>query len=205
MSGVAVVILAAGTSSRLGRPKQLLRLAGAPLVAHVARAARESDASRVMVVLGAHADKVRAAVHGIIDEFVTNEAFREGQGTSIASPIDYVDILAGLYGRIDAVVYLLADEPGVQPEIIDAVIRAWRNGGKIVMAHYRDRAGHPVLFDRQYWKELEELEGDQGGRHVIARHPDDLVFVPVDADAPMDVDTEADWRRLQEWWLTDEE
>ena len=82
----------------------------------------------------------------------------------------------------------------------DAVIDAWEEGGRIVMAGYRDRPGHPVLFDSIYWDELAKLTGEQGGRDVIKQHPDEVVYVPVETESPMDVYREADWRVLQEWW-----
>lgn len=200
MSGVAAVILAAGMSTRLGRPKQTLLLDGEPLVAHVGRRLKASKAQRVMAVVGANANNVRAALDEYVDEFVTNEAFAEGQGTSIAVPIAYVDILGDLLGTCDAILYVLADQPGIQTDVIDNVIDAWLDGARIVMAQYDDCAGHPVLFDRQYWPELEALRGDQGGRHVIARHQSAVTYVRVAGNAPMDVDTEADWRTLQEFW-----
>lgn len=200
MSDVAIVILAAGMSRRLGRPKQVLPLAGEPLVAHVGKRAHASKAARVMAVVGGAQQETMDALADIVDEVIINDSFAEGQGTSIAAGIHYLESTSHLLGSCEAVIFLLGDQPGIDPDVIDGIIEAWEEGGSIVMAGYRDRPGHPVLFDRVHWKELGQLRGEQGGRMVIAKHRDDVVYVPVETESPMDVDREADWRVLQEWW-----
>lgn len=202
MSDVAIIILAAGMSRRLGRPKQVLPLGGEPIVAHVGRRARQSTARRVMAVVGGAREETMAALEDIVDEIIVNNDFAGGQGTSIAAGIRYLDSTSHLLGACEAVVFLLADQPGIDPATIDAVIDTWREGAPIVMTQYRDQMSHPVLFDRTYWPELSRLAGEQGGKAVIDRHREDVAKVIVDADAPRDVDTEADWRVLQEWWAT---
>lgn len=200
MSDVAIVILAAGMSRRLGRPKQVLPLGGEPLVAHVGRRAQASRATRVMAVLGGARHETMAALNDIVDELIVNDAYPEGQGTSIAAGMRYLDSTSHLLGSCEAVLFLLGDQPGIDTEVIDAVINAWEDGGRIVMAQYTDRPGHPVLFDRVYWRELAQLRGEQGGKVVIDTHRDDVVYVPVSTPSPMDVDSQSDWRVLQEWW-----
>lgn len=203
MSDVCIVILAAGMSKRLGRPKQVLPLAGEPIIAHVGKRARASRAVRVAAVIGGAKEETQAALEDIVDELIINDAFEEGQGSSIAAGVRYLQGTSHLLGSCDAVMFLLGDQPGIDPVVIDSVIEAWQEGGRIVMAKYSDHAGHPVLFDRAYWNELAGLEGDVGGRAVIDQHREDVVYVPVDTDSPMDVDTEADWRVLQELWMDD--
>lgn len=198
---VAVVILAAGLSSRLGRPKQLLPLAGRPLVTHAARQARASKAERCIAMVGAARDAVQSVLERTIDEVVYNEDYARGQGATIAAAIRYLISTDELFGPCDAVVFVLGDQPGIETETINKVIDAWGEGAGIAMAQYADRAGHPVLFDRQYWTQLAALDNEQGGRDVLMRHPDNVVYVNVDTNAPEDVDTENDWRRLQEQWV----
>jgi molybdenum cofactor cytidylyltransferase len=200
VSDVAIVILAAGMSVRLGRPKQVLPLGGQPIVAHVGRRAADSKAARVMAVIGGARDETMAALEDIVDELIINDAYSDGQGTSIAAAIRHLEGTSHLLGSCEAVIFLLGDQPGIEPPVIDAVIDAWQQGGRIVMAKYTDRPGHPVLFDSAYWHELARLEGDQGGRTVIDLHRDDVVYVPIAAESPLDVDHESDWRVLQEWW-----
>lgn len=200
MSEVAVVILAAGMSTRLGRPKQLLPLAGRPLVSYAARRARASKAERCIAILGAARDSVQAVLERTIDEVVYNEEYARGQGTSISTAIRYLIGTDDLFGPCDAAVFVLGDQPGIETEAINKVIDAWNSGAGIAMAQYIDRAGHPVLFDRQYWTQLMALDNEQAGKEVIQRHQDDVVYVPVNSTYPVDVDTEMDWRRLQEVW-----
>ncbi len=153
-----------------------------------------------MAVIGGAQQETMAAFDDIVDEIVLNKAFEEGQGTSIAAGIRFLRDTSDLLGSCEAVIFLLGDQPGIDPDVIDAVIDAWEEGGRIVMAGYRDRPGHPVLFDSIYWDELAKLTGEQGGRDVIKQHPEEVVYVPVETESPMDVDREADWRVLQEWW-----
>lgn len=200
MSKVGIIILAAGMSRRLGRPKQVLPIAGQPIVAHVGKRARASNAARVLAVIGGARHQTVAALDGIVDELVINDSYSLGQGTSIAAGIHHLETTSEYLGQCEAALFLLADQPGVETTTIDAVIDAWRTGGKIVMAEYRDHPGHPVLFDRQFWPDLSKLAGDQGGRLIIRDNQDAVVHVPIDTDSPMDVDTEADWRMLQEHW-----
>lgn len=200
MTEVAVVILAAGMSTRLGKPKQLLPLAGKPMVTHVARRARASKAERCIAIVGAAGDATQSALERTIDEVVINNDYAKGQGTSIAAAIRYIIGTDDLFGPCDAVVFVLGDQPGTSTESIDNVIGAWRNGAGIAMAQYTDRAGHPVLFDRQYWSLLAALDGEEGGRVVFEQHQAAVVYVPMSTRTPMDVDTEMDWRRLQEHW-----
>lgn len=200
MSDVAIAILAAGMSTRLGRPKQLLPLAGRPIVEHVAMRARASKADRAFAVIGAARDATESLLEQTLDEIVINELYQRGQASSIATAVRYLIGTDDLFGTCDAVIFLLGDQPAIDTAVIDQVIEAWKSGAGIVMAKYSDRPGHPVLFDRQYWSELTKLEGDEGGRPVIDRHQEDVRYVPVDGPAPMDVDTDLDWRRLQEMW-----
>lgn len=200
MSDVAIVILAAGMSRRLGRPKQILPISGEPIVAHVGKRARASKAARVMAVIGGAREETMSALEDIVDELIINDIYDQGQGTSIAAGVRYVQSTSHLLGACEAIIFLLGDQPGIEPALIDAVIDAWEEGAHIVMARYTDRPGHPVLFDRLYWNELTRLQGEEGGRHVIDQHRDDVVYVDIDSESPMDVDTEADWRMLQELW-----
>jgi molybdenum cofactor cytidylyltransferase len=192
VSRIAGIVLAAGMSRRLGRPKQLLQLGGRPIIRHVVETALASSLDEVIVVLGARAGDVRDALSGLPARFVVNHRYAEGQGTSLAAGI------AALPDDIDAVVVLLGDQPGVTAEAIDLVIAARRKqGASIAMAAYDDGRGHPALFGREHFGELRQLSGDVGGREIIRAHPGDVVAVRVDGPIPADVDTDEDWRALQ--------
>ena len=196
MSRIAGIVLAAGMSRRLGRPKQLLMLDGTPLIAHVVDRALASTLDAVVLVTGAHGADVRAAVEDRNVLFVHNPVFEEGQGTSLAAGI------AALDAGADAAVVMLGDQPGISPEVIDRVIDERRtSGAPVVMALYGHQRGHPVLFGRELFPELRNLGADTGGREIVRDHQDSLVLVDSGADAPPpDVDTEEAWVQLQSQW-----
>ncbi len=196
MSRIAGIVLAAGGSRRLGRPKQLLELEGKPLVAHVVSRVLESLTDEAVVVTGAHGEAVERALGGLAVRVVHNPRWEEGQGTSLAAGI------AALGEDIDAAVILLADQPGIPVEIVDRAIDAYREqGAGIVMAEYGNQRGHPVLFDRRFFDELRLLDSDIGGRDIIRANRDALVLVDGGFETPpRDVDTEDAWSALQREW-----
>jgi molybdenum cofactor cytidylyltransferase len=195
---VAGTILAAGSSSRLGRPKQLLDFHGRPFVRAVAEAALASGLAPVQVVTGDHADAVAAALNGLPVKLVHNHAWREGQASSIRVGV------ATLPANTGATVFLLADQPHVPPALIRALTDAHALGlFPVVAPVVGDRQANPVLFDRVSFPDLRALTGDVGGRAVIARiqttpggreavrlvpWPDDRIL--------LDVDTLEDYRQL---------
>ncbi len=186
---VGIVILAAGSSRRLGRSKQLLRLHGRPLLQHVLDAAAEVAGAETVLVLGHEATRIEDAVtlppHARI---VRNPDHASGQASSLRAGIGALPP-----GVVRAVV-LLSDQPHVTAGTIGAVAAG---PGAITRARYRGGVeGHPVAFDRAVWPELLAIDGDRGARDVIARDPDRVGYVDVDAPAPADVDTADDARRM---------
>jgi molybdenum cofactor cytidylyltransferase len=193
---VFALVLAAGESRRLGRPKQLLELRGKPLVCHVVEAALAASPDGVVVVIGSHASEVELELREYPVFRVFNPHFAAGQGSSLAAGIRAIP------STVDAVAVLLADMPGVQSEAITAVVERWRaTHAPAVVAEYEQRWGHPVVFDRSVFAELATLEGDTGGREVLNALGDLVERAPVGIPAPpADVDTEEDWERLQAEW-----
>jgi molybdenum cofactor cytidylyltransferase len=193
VSRIAGIVLAAGMSRRLGRPKQLLPLGDRTVIEHVVGTVVASSLDEVIVVLGAYADHVRTRLDGSPVRIVENQRFQEGQGTSLAAGV------AALEDDVEAVVVLLADQPGVTTDAIDRVVLTWREqGASIAMAAYDDGRGHPVLFGREHFAALRELAGDAGGREIIRAHLDRVVTVPVEGSVLADIDTEDDWRAMEQ-------
>jgi molybdenum cofactor cytidylyltransferase len=190
---IAGLVLAAGISSRLGRSKQLEPVGGVPLLQHAVDAAATSRLDEMVVVLGARAAEIEAAVRWPPhSRRVLNERFAIGQSTSLLVGLD------ALGPEVEAAVVLLGDQPGIRPEAIDAVLAAHAEGkGPVVQATYAGRPAHPTLLARSVWPELASLAGDQGARSAIAAHPGWRTTVEVGGEPPPDVDTEEDLARLR--------
>jgi molybdenum cofactor cytidylyltransferase len=192
---IAIVILAAGTSSRLGRPKQLLPLGGEPLLRHSIRNAQASRADEVLLVLGSRAAEIQAAVGELGHRTVVNPAFADGQSTSMVAGIDALD------GNVQAAIMMLGDQPTVSTATLNALIERFkRSPSAIVQASYDFKPGNPVLFDRSMFPALLAVTGDRGARDVIKQHRDALVLVEMEQSAPPDVDSDEDYAVLKKLW-----
>jgi CTP:molybdopterin cytidylyltransferase MocA len=192
------VVLAAGGSTRMGRPKQLAELAGRPLLAHALAALDEAPVDRVVVALGGAADLVLGRVELGRAEPLVVEGWAAGMGHVLAST------LAQAGGDWRAVVVLLGDQPLVPGRAVARVVEAWRAGaGPVVTATYGGRPGHPKLFDRRLLPDLLRLAGDAGARQLVAAHPDWVHRVEVgDLGSDADVDVEADLERVGQMLTT---
>jgi CTP:molybdopterin cytidylyltransferase MocA len=186
---VAGIVLAAGASSRMGRPKMLLPLGGGTLLCTVAQALLDGGLGRVVVVLGHEADHVRRVAGLPQDgrlEVVVNEDWPSGMASSLRRGLQAC-------AAADAAVVALGDQPGITAERVRRIVSAWRPGVSLVLPVHGGRAGHPVLFGRPLFEELRSLQGDVGGREVVKRHLADAV--QVEAEPLADLDTEEDLRR----------
>jgi molybdenum cofactor cytidylyltransferase len=183
-------VLAAGGSSRLGRPKQLLVLEGEPLVRRAARAALEARFAPVVVVVGAHQAEVRAALAGLPVEVVENAAWAEGLSGSVRLGIgSLAEAGAG------AAALLGCDQPHLSAAHLVRLEEARLTAGALVAAsEYGGTRGVPAIFDAALFPELGALEGDRGARAVIARDPPRVVGVPFPG-GEVDVDQPGDWER----------
>jgi len=199
MSFLSAVVLAAGSSTRMGRPKQLLPFGDRPLLQVVVDAALASCIQEIVVVLGDHADEIREALR--LSErdrvrVVVNPDYRLGQSTSLRLGLRSLD------RRVDAAAVLLGDQPGVTTALIDRVAReSGRSDAPIARPVYRNDAGdripgHPVFLARRIWGQVERLRGDQGARSLIKANPDWLAEIPVEGKLPRDIDTPEDYRAI---------
>jgi molybdenum cofactor cytidylyltransferase len=186
------LVLAAGGSTRMGRPKQLAELDGRPLLAHVLAAAEGAPLDRVVVALGGAAGEVLERVDLGRAEPLVIEGWDAGMGHVLAAA------LAAATDNWRAVVVLLGDQPLVAGRAVARVVEAWRAGaGPVVTATYGGRPGHPKLFDRRLLPELLRLTGDTGARDLVAAHPEWVHRVEVgDLASDADIDVEADLERV---------
>lgn len=193
---IAAVVLAAGRSSRMGRHKLLLPLGDQPVIAHVVAAACASGAEPVLIVLGHEAEEVRAALPPSRAHMVENPAYTEGMASSLRAGI------AAVPAECAGALMVLGDQPLITAALLDRLIEAAHHDpDAIVAATYAGQRGSPVYFPRVDFAALEAVEGDEGGRTVLAQHPDRVRLVAcADVGAPLDVDTPADYERIREAW-----
>ncbi len=189
---IAAVVLAAGRSTRMGRPKLMLEIAGRTVIQHVVGHVRQSRCKEIVVVVGDAADQVAAEVRGPGVQTVVNDRYGEGMGTSIAAGI------SALPAESEAAVILLGDQPRITAASIDALIDAHRRTGKpLIASRYGAVTGAPTLIGRVLFDEARRLAGDAGGRWLIGRHPDLVDEVPLSPDLAVDLDTPEEFARVR--------
>jgi molybdenum cofactor cytidylyltransferase len=184
---VCGLVLGAGGSKRLGRPKQLLPYRDGTLLGHVVGVARECGFAQTIVAIGGAAGEVRSSVDLGGVEVVVNDAYGEGCSSSIAAALGAVD------PRCDVLVLLLGDQPGVTVGTVDALL-AGRGDADLAVCRYDDGRGHPIAFSRRVFGALADLHGDKGVWRMLDHG--DPVEVPVAGPIPLDVDTPEDYEAV---------
>ena len=189
MPETGIIILAAGNSSRLGRPKQLLEFRGKSLITHLVEEAITAGIQPVVVVSGAV--DLSSALAGQPVSMVENPRWREGMGSSIAAGVSFLSDRA-----VDAAFVTVCDQPYVTANLFTEMIAAKKRFPKgIVACSYAGTTGTPVLFDRRYFGMLEELTGQEGAKKILRAHQADVAAVPF-PHGDIDIDTEDDYERL---------
>lgn len=192
-SGVVGLVLAAGSSSRMGgdRNKLLEPVGGRPLVAWPVEAMRAAGVDPVLVVTGHDSEALRIALAGCGCRFVSHAGWPEGMGSSIARG-------ARAAGQLDAegLLVCVGDLPGLRAFHVTQILEAFSGREAIVVPVHEGRRGHPVLFGAAFLDALGALEGDVGARPVLDSHPEAIVEVDVGSDAVLrDVDTPTELAR----------
>ncbi len=190
------VVLAAGEAKRFGALKQVLPWRGIPLVAHVAdQALRCPDVDQVAVTVGAEAEQVRVALAGHHVSVIPVAGWSEGQSRSVKAGLQALAPRSPLPAPLSAVLFLLADQPGVSPELLSALIQRHRETLALIVApRHAGQRGNPVLFDQITFPEFAHLEGDIGARPIIQAHREEIAWV--DWPTPeilADIDVAADY------------
>lgn len=187
-----VILLAAGASSRLGRPKQLLPFHGSTLLRFLAEQAIASNANHVRVVVGAHHRLIRDQVADLIVTVIDHQHWSGGLSTSLQSGV------ASLPKEVDSIIVMLSDQPRVTCDHLNALIDEQHRTKKgLVASRYQQMPGAPALFTRRYFGDLMNLRGDAGAKTVLLLRADDTAYVDLPG-GEIDIDTEEDWKRLNE-------
>ena len=192
-SKTAAIVLAAGTSTRMGKVKQLLPIDGRPVLEHVLDKVRGADVSEIVLVLGHSAEAIQREVELRDVKVVMNDNYPLGMGTSLQAGLGVVD------PRIEAAIIVLADQPFVCSPTLDQLIREHsRTRAQIVIPTYRGFRGNPVLLDRSVFPEVMNLRGDIGCRAIFGDHLEGIVKVPVqDVGILLDLDEPVDYDNLR--------
>lgn len=191
MPGVAAIVLAAGSSERMGRPKLLLPYRGSTVLGSTLAAVSGSSADRVVVVTGAHADAVEEAIVEAAVTVVRNPDPRRGTMSSLLAGV-------GAVPDVDSFVKVPGDLPTVSGAAIDALVELWRHRSPwAAVTAYRDRIADPFLVSRAAIGELAHLTGSKVlWRRLVVSGDERVAVAPFDADAPLDVNTPVDYEAL---------
>jgi len=188
-TSIAMIILAAGASRRLGRPKQLLVHDDRTLLRHAVDTALGADCGPVVVVLGDKADELRVAIADISATIIENASRAEGMSSSIRRGVSEVQ---ARFPACNAVLFMVCDQPHVSIGLLRRIVELHRGGRPIVACRYADTVGVPALFDRRFFPGLLALAGDRGAKGIVQANLDMAGLVPfpggeIDVDLPGDV------------------
>lgn len=193
MTRVAAIVLAAGGSSRMGSPKQLLRVGGVSLVRRASAAALASRCQEVFVVVGAAAQEVREQLSDMTVKLVGNPHWEEGLSGSIRVGIEAARTRLPAF---DAAILLPVDQPGLTADLLDALIAAFETKrSSIVACRYAGTLGTPALFSQRHFADLVALRGDRGAKPLLESRPAELAQIPF-PDGSIDLDTPEDYQRF---------
>ena len=185
---VAIVILAAGASRRLGHPKQLLVYEGQSLLRRAASAAIDAACGPVLAVVGHQAELIRRELLSLPVEVVENPQWPEGMSSSIRAGITRLNTA---HPQASAAILMLCDQPKLSADVLRQMVEAYRRGHPVVACAYGETIGAPALFARPLWAELASLRGDRGAKPIIMAHRSEAAMIDFPEGA-MDVDTPGD-------------
>ena len=189
---IAGIVLAAGSSSRLGQPKQLLPYRGQPLLHWAIAAMAASKVDQTIAVLGHEAERVQREVDLTGTRVILNTRYAEGMSTSLQAG------LAALEEQIEAAIVAVGDQPLLEAESINALIAMHlATGAPLVATDYGDHRGTPMLLHRTIWPLARRVHGDKGAGALLRAGGIEITTVPASARSGADVDTWDDYRSLE--------
>ena len=183
---ISIIILAAGASTRLGTPKQLLKFEDKTLLTRIAETALSTDYPTI-VVLGAYAGKIMSTIKALPVKILINKSWKVGVSSSISTGLET------LRSDVSAVILLLCDQPFITSDTILRLVKRRKKTGKsIVASEYKDTIGTPALFTHEIFKELMELENDRGAKPLIKKYRDTRLATISAPEAAFDIDKKED-------------
>jgi molybdenum cofactor cytidylyltransferase len=192
-TNIGVILLAAGSSSRLGTPKQLLQYEDETLLQHSLQVARASNVNPIVVVLGAKAELIMSRIDVGSSIVVINDKWQEGMASSIRCGIN--SLLKESPG-IEGAILMVCDQPFIYPDLLLQLITKQQLTGKpIITSSYADTFGPPTLFHKTIFSELLQLKGDVGAKSILRLNASELEFISF-PEGVIDIDTDADYQKL---------
>jgi molybdenum cofactor cytidylyltransferase len=184
---IVAVILSAGESSRMGRPKALLPIGGQKFIERIVGVLAQSRAGRMIVVLGHHADEMRRQIEHLPIDIVVNPDYKSGQLSSLQAAIRRIQN----DDRCDGMLVHLVDHPFIDAVLVDAMIERFYETKKlIVVPRHKEKRGHPVIFSRDLFEELLSAPADQGAKAVVNAHRKETLEIEwQDEGITLDIDT----------------
>ncbi len=191
MNKSGIIILAAGNSSRLGHPKQLLPFRGKTLLSHVVAEALAAELTPVVVVTGAYETEIRDSLKGQAVNIVYNPCWETGMASGIVAGLAEALIIEP---HLRTVIIAVCDQPYISAELFRSLGEKCAASGKgLIASVYSETLGTPVLFDYRYFKELSVLSGEVGAKQLLKRYPDDVATVPF-PNGEIDIDSGEDYK-----------
>lgn len=188
-----IIILAAGNSSRLGKPKQLVSYQGKTLLDIASMAAIESSCKPLVVVLGAYASEILEQHQHAGISYIINESWAEGMSSSISAGLT---TLLAQDNTLQQLIIAVSDQPFISSKIFENLIKKQQHSGKsMVASSYAQTIGTPALFHRKYFDELLSLSGNEGAKHLLKQYPEDRETISFEL-GHIDIDTETDYNNL---------
>ncbi|MCF2487424.1 NTP transferase domain-containing protein [Dyadobacter sp. CY347] len=189
----AIMILAAGNSSRLGEPKQLLHYQSKTLIRHVTEAAIAAESTGVFVITGSNASLIEKELDPLPYQPVYNPAWESGMASSIVAGVQQLVVMQP---DSTGVIFAVSDQPFVTTDLFNALInKSLERGSCIVASAYQNTLGTPVLFSKNYFHSLLSLTGAEGAKKLITKFAADATSVPFPSGS-IDIDTQEDYQKL---------
>ncbi|MEJ1238903.1 nucleotidyltransferase family protein [Chryseolinea sp. T2] len=189
------ILLAAGSSSRMGQSKQLLDVKGVPLLRHSVHTALSAGTSRIVVVLGANEPSHREVIRDLPVDIVVNHYWQSGMGSSIKTALHYI---IREHAEAKAVLMMVCDQPKVTSKHLHALVNEYfRSGKKIVASSYANAVGVPAVFGRSFFSNMLMLKDDEGARKIIAQFSELSTTLPF-PDGALDLDTMDDYTKFRD-------
>lgn len=190
---IAIIVLAAGSSSRMGRSKQMLEISGEQLLLTSTKSALASDATKVMVVLGANEPAHRKIIEKLSVEIITNANWQTGMGSSLKKGLQK---LLQTTPQLNAILVMVCDQPLLTTDHLNNLIQTFKTTkSQIVASHYSGDTGVPALFEKSFFEELLNLENNSGAKKIIQQHKE-VVHTIAFPQGAIDLDTPDDYQNF---------